>query len=704
MMTNMKPNRLLQLITCLFLILITLAAYWKVQHNDFINLDDNLYITDNPYIKKGWTTDNLLWAFTNAHACHWHPMTWLSHMLDVELFGLHPGGHHMVSLIFHVVNSLLLFFLFQKMTGEVWKCALIAGLFALHPLRVESIAWAAERKDVLSVFFFFLTIYTYLHYIEKIKFRRYLLTLLSFAMALMSKPMVVTLPFVLLLLDYWPLGRFQSKKKERWHPMIQLTIEKIPFFLFTFVMSIFTVVNHLQGGAVTPFDKLPFSIRIGNAFISYIRYIWKMLCPNELAVFYPHPIHLPLWEVIGAILLIIFITIVVIAFRREHPYLAIGWFWYLGTLIPVIGLVQAGTQAMADRFTYIPMVGLFLMISFGIPNIFMRRGFTRIILIPSGIFIFLILAILSAIQVGRWQNSVTLFTHTLNVTSNNYLIHNNLGVTLMRQGKYPEALFHLKKAMEIKPNYADAYHNLGTLLLLQGNEKEALDHFTLALEYNPKKAETHSSIGGILAKQEKFKEALFHFSEAVRLNKEDGEAHYNLGTILLQQGKTQEGVYYLNQSLETLPENPKTHHNLGLAFESMGKFEKAVEHYRKSLRIDSKNADTHFCLASLFSKQGRGEDAIFHLNETIKLNPGDSEAHYLLGNIFLAQNKYEEAISPLMEAARINPNHGKAHFALGEIYLSMGKKELALRQYQILQKIDDPLAKLFHQKILNIDN
>ena len=698
MMAPMKPSRLLPLIICLFLILMTLAAYWNVQHNDFINLDDNLYITDNPYIKKGWTTDNFLWAFTKVHAGHWHPMTWLSHMLDVELFGLHPGRHHFVSLIFHIINSLLLFILFQKMTGEVWKSALIAGLFALHPLRVESIAWAAERKDVLSAFFFFLTIYTYLHYFEKIQFRRYLLTLLSFAMALMSKPMAVTLPFVLLLLDYWPLGRFQSGDQERRHPMIQLTLEKIPLFLFTFVMSIFTFMSHLQSGAVTPFDKLPLSIRIGNALIYYLRYIWKMLCPNALAVFYPHPIHLPLWEVIGAILLIIIITIVVIAVRREHPYLAVGWFWYLGTLIPVIGLTQAGTQAMADRFTYIPMVGLSLMISFGIPNIFMRWRFTRIILIPSGIFIFLILAILSSIQVGRWQNSVTLFTHTLNVTSNNYLIHNNLGVTLMRQGKYPEALFHLKKAIEIKPKYADAYHNLGTLLFLQGNGKEALNHFALALEYNPEKAETHSSIGGILAKQEKFKEALFHFSEAVRINKADGEAHYNLGTILLQQGKTQEGVYSLNQSLETLPENPKTHHNLGLAFESMGELEKAVEHYRKSLRIDSKNADTHFCLASLFSKQGRGEEAIFHLNETIKLNPGDSEAHYLLGNILLAQNKYEEAISYMIEAARINPNHGKAHFALGEIYLSMGERELARRQYQILQKIDDPLAKLLHQK------
>lgn len=700
---NLFHIKTLKLLICLFLVLVTLVAFWQVKNNGFINLDDDLYVTDNPHVKKGLTLRGILWAFTTMHSGYWHPMTWLSHLFVYDLFGLNPVGHHIANLLLHVANTLLLFLLFQRMTAAPWRSGFVAALFALHPLHVESVAWVAERKDVLCAFFWMLTMWAYVSYVEKPKFHRYLLVGLCFILALMSKPMAVTLPFVLLLLDYWPLGRLQFDKSKnddrRRTSILRLISEKVPLFFITAILSWLTILATLKGGAVATIGKLPLEIRIGNALISYIMYISKMLWPQGLAVLYPHPIILPLWEVTGASLLLMVITVLVIRAGRKRSYYIVGWFWYLGTLVPVIGLIQVGVQAMADRFTYLPLIGLFMMIAYGVPDILAQWRYRRVVLIVSASLVLLILMIATLSQVKLWRNSITLFTHTLQVTNNNSIIHNNLGVTLARQGKDQEAIVHYKKALEIKSNYADAHYNLGVLLARQGKEQEAVAQFIETLRIKPDYAQAHNDLGLILTKQGKIQEALTHFTEAIRTNPNYGEAHFNLGIALLRQGRIPEAIVHFNQSLRINPNDDRVHQNLGVVLASQGKIEEAIAHITQALRINPNNADAHYSLASLLSRQGNDQEAMVHYTEALRIKPDDAEAHYQLAEILSRQGKNEEAIIHLTEAVRITPNYGEAHLALGRIYSSMGKKDLALAEYHILKTINPNLANTLYQNI-----
>lgn len=697
-----RPH-VLQLFICLFLILTTLTAFWQVRNNEFINLDDDLYVTDNPNVQKGLTLKGVLWAFTSIHAGHWHPMTWLSHMLDYDLYGLNPGGHHMTNLLFHIANTIVLFLLLQRMTGVPWRSGFVAALFALHPLHVESVAWVAERKDVLSTFFWMLAMWTYVGYVERPKLERYLLVVLCFVLALMSKPMAVTLPFVLLVLDYWPLGRLQFENMDNTlspsintahHkvPFFRLVLEKVPLFFLTAVSSLFTVLAHWGGGAVASLDKLPIEIRIGNALVSYVRYMAKMIWPDRLAVLYPHPIILPLWEVAGATLLLLMISVLVILAGRKRPYYIVGWLWYLGTLVPVIGLVQAGIQAMADRFTYIPLIGWFIMVIYGVPDILTGRRYRKVALAISGGLLLSILMTTTILQVQHWQNSMKLFNHTLKVTVNNSLIHNNLGVTLVKQGKDQEAVVHYMNALKINPGYADAHYNLGTLLARHGKNEEAMVHFVETLRIKPNRVEAHNDLGVILSKQGKIQEAIAHFSEAVRINPNYAEAQFNLGTALVHQGRNEEALPYFSEALRINPKDAKVHNNLGLALARQGKIRESIAHYTHALQINPDYADTHYNLGALLARQGKDQEAITHYTEVLRINPNDAQVHYELGVILTRQGRNQEAVVHLTEAVRIIPNYGEAHLTLGMLYLEMGKKDLALRHYRILKTINKNLA------------
>ena len=709
------PPHVLQLFICLFLILITLGAFWQVRNNEFINLDDNLYVTDNPHVQEGLTLKGILWAFTSIYAGHWHPMTWVSHMIDYDLYGLNPGGHHMTNLLFHIANTLLLFLLLLRMTGTPWRSGFVAALFALHPLHVESVAWVCERKDVLSTFFWMLTMGTYLFYVERPKFNRYLLVVLCFILALMSKPMAVTLPFALLLLDYWPLGRFQFESRDQTlNPSIpkstntahrkvsffRLVLEKVPLFFLTAVSSLLTIFTQWRGGAVTPLNHLPLGIRIANALVSYVRYIAQMIWPNRLAVLYPHPMNVALWEVAGATLLLLMISILVILAGRRRPYYIVGWLWYLGTLVPVIGFVQAGVQAMADRFTYIPLIGLFVMVAYGVPDILAGWRCRRVALLTSGGFLLSILMISTILQVQRWQNSITLFNHTLDQTANNAIIHNNLGVTLFRQGKEKEAVAHYEKALEINPRYVDAHSNLGILLVKQGKSQEAMPHFIEVLRLKPDEVEAHNHLGIILSKQGKSQEAVAHFSEAIRINPNYEEAYLNLGIALVQQGRNQEAISQLSEALRVNPKNAKVHNSMGVALSGQGKIREAIVHYAQALQINPDYADAHYNLGSLLALQGKGQEALIHYNEVLRIKPHDAVAHYELAVILGLQGKTQEAIVHLAEAVRIIPNYGEAHLTLGMMYLKMEKKGLALAEYKTLQKINKHLANTLYQNIL----
>jgi tetratricopeptide (TPR) repeat protein len=493
----------------LSLILLTLIVYWPVQHYEFVDFDDDVYVFDNPQVKNGLTLQGLLWDVTATHAANWHPLTWLSHKLDYTVYGLNPGGHHLTNVLFHIANTVLLFLVFKRMSGALWASASIAALFALHPLHVESVAWVAERKDVLSAFFWMLTMWFYVYYTERPGLSRYLLVLLSLALGLLSKPMAVTLPFVLLLLDYWPLGRFQTTEPgdhdysnapnsipPRGPRSLtpRLLLEKVPLLTLSAVSSYMTFYAQEKAGAVKSFELFPFGTRVANALVAYVAYIWKAIWPYPLAHFYPYPDTVSFLKGAGTCLLLAGISAVAILNIRRFPYLLVGWLWYLGTLVPVIGLVQVGHQALADRYTYVPLIGLFIIIAMGIPDILSGWRRWRPLLAVSGGLILIILMIATRLQLQHWRNGIEAYEHTLAVTSRNYPVHNNLGVALFNRGRIPEAVIHFKESLQINPRNAGAYYNLGVALVTEGKVREAIPNFCEAVRLNPAFGEARVSL------------------------------------------------------------------------------------------------------------------------------------------------------------------------------------------------------------------
>ena len=524
--TNIRSHRF-ELIVCVFLIVMTLAVYWQVLGYDFVNYDDDGYVTENPSVREGLTKKSILWAFTSFHIGNWHPLTWISHMLDCELFGLKPGMHHLTNLLFHTVNTLLLFLVLRRMTGSIWRSGFVAALFALHPLHVESVAWIAERKDVLSTLFWMLTLWTYVRYCERPAAFRYFLILIFFSLGLMAKAMLITLPFVLLLLDYWPLNRLnldwpgeKNDMQFKTSSIFWLFLEKAPLFAITGVLVVVTFLAADKPGLLQSLDALPLQDRTANALVSYVSYIRKMIWPDDLAVFYPHPGTVPIWPVVGAGLLLICLSIIFIRVFRSRPYLLVGWLWYLGTLVPVIGVIQGGAQAMADRYTYVPLIGLFIMIAWGIPDLLGKWRHRRIVFSFSAGLVLSAVMLCTWFQLHHWRDSISLWKNALRMTHNNWIAHNNLGKFLLDEGwrieqrrhlskeilirygyhsvpideliKAPpfketlqEAIGHYIEAIKIKSNYVGAYNNIGIALGYQGKYNEAINHFKKALHIRP---------------------------------------------------------------------------------------------------------------------------------------------------------------------------------------------------------------------------
>jgi tetratricopeptide (TPR) repeat protein len=550
--------------------MVTVGIYWKVKNFDFVNFDDELYVTENIQVQRGLSWQGIVWAFTTFHASNWHPMTWMSHMLDCHLFGENPGWHHLTNLFFHLVNTILLFIVFRKMTGQVWESGLVAALFALHPLHVESVAWISERKDVLSTFFWILTMWRYAHWVKYGGSARYLVVLLCFALGLMVKPMLVTLPFVLLLMDCWPLNRlkwrnsietFDSSKTPTLETVPQkatfsrLIWEKTPLIFLSGISSVITFVAQQGGGAVLAFSSLPLKARLANALVSYVSYIAKMLWPQDLAVFYPHPVAISVWKIVGAGIFLILATVLALWKIRQHPYLITGWLWYLGTLVPVIGIVQVGGQSMADRYTYVPLIGLFVMVSWGIPEVLKKFPHRNVVLWVASMAILAACIIMTSRQVGYWQNSNTLFEHALKVTKNNWKVHNNLGLTLANQGRTTEGIGHYLQALRINPDYFKAHHNLGNAFFLKGNTDGAIEHYLEALRLKPDLLEAHVNVGGALYKQGRTGEAIEHYLQALRIKPDHVEVHINLAIALFRKGDIEGAIVHLQKVLRINPEH-----------------------------------------------------------------------------------------------------------------------------------------------------
>ena len=561
---------------CLFLVAITLAVYWSVQDYDFVNFDDAVYVSENPHIQDGLTLKSVMWAFSfsGKEDTYWHPVTWLSHALDCQLYGLQPGKHHLTNLIFHIANSLLLFIVFKWMTGAFWRSAFVATIFAIHPINVDSVAWVAERKNVVSTFFWMLTMLSYVYYTKKQVLYRYLLTFLLYALGLLTKPTLVTLPFVLLLLDYWPLRRFsygqfsRNKNQEgrtktaisrlKGFPHFHLIVEKIPFFImsgFSIGLSFLSVQEKAS--------LAPMSLRIANALVSYVKYIGDMIWPHGLTVFYPYPRMVPAWESIGALFFLICVSVLAIRLIQRAPYFIIGWLWFLGTLVPVLGLVQVGLwPAMADRFAYVPLIGLFMVFAWGIPEICQNWSYRKIWLSASGALLLLILIMVTWRQVGYWENSITLFEHNLRFTSDNCVAHNNLGNTLYNRGRTEEAIEHYLQALRIKPDFLQAHHSLGFALNRQGHTEEAIEHYLQALRIKPDYTQGHSDLGDALYNQGRREEAVEHYLQALRINPNYVRAHNGLAIALARKGNIEEAIAHFRKALQINPNNIIVKRNL----------------------------------------------------------------------------------------------------------------------------------------------
>ncbi len=527
---------------CIVLIAAIIIVYIQVVGFGFINLDDPGYVSRNDIVKQGITTEGIRWAFSTFHKANWHPVTWISHMFDVQFFGMNPGLHHLANVLFHILNTLMLFFVLKQMTGTLWRSAAVAALFALHPLHVESVAWISERKDVLSAFFWLLTMMGYAWYVQRCTIRRYLVVVLSFALGLLSKPMLVTLPFVLVLMDFWPLKRWdpflsgsiindqckrtlRSRYKHQSFPI--LIAEKIPLIVLAGVSSIITFYAQKSGGAVSSIDSLDIGARLVNAITSYAAYLDKMVMPYNLAVFYPYTDTFNFITVSLSALLLILITTIVLLAVKERPYLVVGWFWYLGTLFPVIGIVQVGSQSMADRYTYIPLIGIFVMIVWGIVDLLDRQRYGKTVL-RTAILIFPLLIWVSWVQVGLWKNNETLFMHALDVTRNNYLIHYNLGITLYEQGDVDGAMREYQASLHIKPDLAEAHNNLGTIWLLKGYPDEAIRHYRESLRVSAHQTDTYNNLGAAYLRKGNIRRAIESFQEAIREKSDNANAIKNL--------------------------------------------------------------------------------------------------------------------------------------------------------------------------------
>ena len=558
-------------VVVLLLVGVVLIAYGAVWQFEFLNIDDDLYVTHNPHIQRGLSLDSVLWSMTAMEEANWHPLTWLSHMLDVELFGLNPAGHHLTNLLLHMANVLLLFGVLQHMTGAVWRSALVAALFALHPLNVESVAWVAERKNVLSTLFWLLTMAAYMGYVRKPHWGRYLGMTGIFVLGLMAKPMLVTLPCVLLLLDYWPLGRLGKDSKEFWERLPRLAAEKLPLFIPVAAISVVTIAAQSQAGALSSWEGLPLGSRVANAVLTYGVGLKKMLWPMDLAVFYPHPGNsLAVWPVALAALLLVILSLGVWWQGRRSRYLVVGWLWYLGTLIPVSGLIQVGEQAMADRYAYVPLMGLFIILVWGTAELAQTLRLPKAWLPAAGLCVVIVLIGAVRLQLNHWRNSFTLFQHALEATQDNHMAHSNLGIAFLDRNDLDEAIGHFYKALEIKPTHAGVHTNLSIALRRKGRLDEALEHSIRSVQNNPDLAEAHNNLGISLFQKGRVEEALQEFRKALELKPDYTTCYYNLGVVLENQHRTEEAAKSFRQALRLDPFHGQAQQRLTLLLEEAG--------------------------------------------------------------------------------------------------------------------------------------
>ncbi len=593
-MINSGKSLRMELVVCLFLAALTLVVYQQISNHGFISLDDHEYIVNNTHVHKGLTLENTKWAFTTTSVSYWQPLTLISHMLDFQFFGLAAGMHHLINLLIHLLNTLLLFVVLRYMTGAVWRSAFAAMLFAVHPLNVESVAWASERKNVLSTFFWILTMLTYFYYSKNCSLGRYLCVILVFALGLMAKPMLITLPFVLLLLDYWPLCRFQHKKHINGSAskLLSLILEKIPFLMLSAGSICISMLSVRQSNIVISGKSISVFLRLANALVSYVAYIKKMVWPSNLAIYYPYPKSLGFWETTGSGIFLGSITVLFLFLVRKKPYFAVGWFWYLGTLVPVIGLIQAGLwPAMADRFVYVPLIGLFIIVSWGGADIVSKTGYQKTICAFFGGTACIALAFCTWLQLHYWKDSYVLFEHAVHVTDNNCIAHSGLGAAFDARGRLDEAISQYYKALKTCPDDGLTHYGLGLAMAKQGNGKGAIYHFKFSLRIEPDNAEAYYNLGKVFLKQKMVDKGIENLQQALYINPDMTQTLYNLAWI---RATSKEKKYRNGKKAVTMAKKlcELTHYRQPLALDALaaayaetGRFYDAKKIARKGLQL-----------------------------------------------------------------------------------------------------------------------
>jgi len=651
---------------CIFLAAITFAVFGQTFHYGFVNIDDDIYVYENAGVRGGLTLNGIAAMFMHVECNFYHPFTMISLMVDYQLHGLQPGGYHVTNVLLHTLSVILLFLILREMTSFLWRSAFVAVLFAIHPLRVESVAWVAERKDVLGGVGFMLTLWAYIRYVRAARSTiRYLVVVVFFALGLMCKPSFVTLPFVLLLLDYWPLHRFGggtvaggklAGQESRLLVFAHLIMEKVPLFMLSAAASMMAVIA--EGEAINPLPGMSFLVRMGNSIISYATYLRQMVYPADLAPFYPFSVKDLLgWKIILALTLLVVISAVAVATRRKRPYLLVGWLWYLGMLVPMIGIIQVGSFAHADRFTYLPMIGLFVALTWAAVDLCAGFRHRRLILGGFSAFILVVLIFCARTQTAYWRNNESLWTHTLACTSDNYFAHNNLGYALLQNGDVDEAVIQCQEAVQINPNDAMAQINLGDGLVQMGKVDEAILHYQKALEISPTLAKACYDLGIALFQKGNVDNAIVYYQKALAIRPDYTEARNNLGVALLRNGKVDEAIAQYQKAIQINPDYAEAHINFGIALLQKGNVDEAITQYQKALQINPDYAEAHVNLGNALFKKGNVDEAMAHYQMALKLNPNIAEAHSDLGNALLQDGDVEGAIAHYQRALRIKPDY-----------------------------------------------
>lgn len=672
---------------CFFLLVISAVPYIQVIHHEFVTFDDHIYITENMQVQKGLTFENIRWAFTDFSSANWHPVTWLSHMLDCELFGLNPGMHHLVNVFFHVITTILCFLALYQLTNDLWRSLIVSTFFAIHPLHVESVCWASERKDVLSALFWMLTLLLYSLYLKRERnVILYLLLIFAYALGLMAKPMLVTLPFVLLLLDIWPLGRIPSLKEVGGSfkmialEFIPLVKEKFPLFILMFLSCIITIKAQSSVGAIDTLENISFSDRLLNSVYAYASYLYKTVWPLNLACFYPYDKNLAVWKFFLSILIVALISFLALWNIRKRPYLLTGWFWYLGTLVPVIGLVKVGSQAMADRYTYIPHIGLFISVVWSLGTY--HKKWLRYFWGAACVTAMFLFSYLTWVQAGYWKDSFSLWNRAAKVTRNNYFAHSNLGLCYADKDQPEFARTHFEKALLLKPNDYDTLNNYAGFLSKNGEEEKAQRLIERAVSLKPNSKHAYNNLGVLSLRQNEFEKSLEHFDNALKMDPGFPEANNNKGKALFQLERYDAAMKHFVTAIENKPDCLECLMNLGALYRRQKKYALSVEAYEKAAALNMNSPDIRYLLGKVCLEKGDRQNALSAFKAAIDLDDSNKDYYNELGRCHLDLKNYKKAVFHFSKALGLDSDFILALNNLGLAYAAQNKFDLASIQFK----------------------